>query len=59
MKLVRLLILLAAFLIMVSSVFSLMASTDRTAIYINIAAMFSLAVAISVMNFKSKPKDNI
>lgn len=56
MKTVRLLILLAAFLIMISSVFILMATPERTAVYINIGAMFCLAIAISVMNFKNKPK---
>ena len=49
MKTVRLLIILGAFLIMISSVFSLMTTTDRTPVYINICAMLSLAIAVSVM----------
>lgn len=53
MKTVRLLIILAAFLIMVSSVFTLMTTTDRTPVYINIFAMLSLAIAVTVMNFKN------
>lgn len=57
MKTVRLLLILAAFLIMVSSVLVLMATTDRTPVYINIAAMLSLAIAISVMNFKKNGQD--
>lgn len=58
MKTVRLLILLTAFLIMISSVFTLLATTDRTPVYCNIAAMVCLGVAISFLNFKGKPKDN-
>lgn len=57
MKTVRLLLILAAFLIMVSSVLTLMATTDRTPVYINVAAMLSLAVAVSVMNFKKGGND--
>ncbi len=60
MKTVRLLILLSAFLIMISSVYTLMTNVgDRIAVYINIGAMFALVLAISVMNFKGKPKDHI
>ena len=52
MKTVRLLIILGAFLI------SLMTTTDRTPVYINICAMLSLAIAVSVMNFqKNNRKD--
>lgn len=57
MKTVRILLILAAFLIMVSSVLTLMATTDRTPVYINVAAMLSLAVAVSVMNFKKGGND--
>lgn len=58
MKTARLLIILGAFLIMISSVFSLMTTTDRTPVYINICAMLSLAIAVSVMNFqKNKHQD--
>ncbi len=56
MKTVRLLIILAAFLIMISSAFTLLATTDRTAGYINIFAMLSLAVAVTIMNFKNTGK---
>lgn len=59
MKTVRLLILLTAFLIMISCVFSLSSGTDRTPVYVNVAAMACLAIAISVLNFKNKTKDNI
>lgn len=58
MKTVRLLILLTAFLIMISSVFTLSATTDRTPVYINVGAMLALAIAVSLLNFKNKPKDN-
>lgn len=53
MKTVRLLIILAAFLIMISSAFTLLATTDRTAVYINIFAMLSLAVAVTIMISKT------
>ena len=56
MKTVRLLIILAAFLIMISSAFTLLDTTDRTAVYINIFAMLSLAVAVTIMNFKNTGK---
>ncbi len=56
MKTARLLIILGAFLIMISSVFSLMTTTDRTPVYINIFAMLSLAIAVSVMNFQKNNK---
>ena len=58
MKTVRILIILGAFLIMISSVFSLMTTTDRTPVYINICDQLSLAIAVSVMNFqKNNRKD--
>lgn len=56
MKTARLLIILGAFLIMISSVFSLMTTTDRTPVYINIFAILSLAIAVSVMNFQKNNK---
>lgn len=60
MKVVRLLIMLTAFLIMISSVFTLYNTTDRTAIYINIGAMATLVAVISIMNFnKTKDKHNV
>ncbi len=57
MKPVRLLITLAAFLIMISSVVCLYSMTDRTPVYLNIGAMAALIFAISVLNFaKNKEK---
>ncbi len=56
MKAAKLLIMLSAFLIMISSVFTLMATSDRTGVYLNVGAMFCLVLAISVMNFKNNPK---
>ncbi|MDL2231219.1 hypothetical protein LJB85_00575 [Porphyromonadaceae bacterium OttesenSCG-928-L07] len=57
MKPTRLLIMLSAFLIMISSVFSLYSTPDRTPVYLNIAAMVCLVFAVSVLNFnKSKDK---
>ncbi len=57
MKIVRYLLILAAFLIMVSSVLSLLNGGDRTAVYINVAAMAALAVAVTVLNFKMPRKN--
>lgn len=56
MKAAKLLIMLSAFLIMISSVFTLMATSERTGVYLNVGAMFCLVIAISVMNFKNNPK---
>lgn len=56
MKYAKLLIMLSAFLIMISSVFTLMATSDRTGVYLNVGAMFCLVIAISVMNFKNNPE---
>lgn len=53
MKPAKLLIMLSAFLIMLSSVFTLAATPDRTGVYLNVGAMFCLVIAISVMNFKN------
>lgn len=47
-------IILSAFLIMISSVFSLMQNADRTAVYLNVGAMLCLMVAVTFLNFKSK-----
>lgn len=49
--------MLSAFLIMISSVFTLMATTDHTGVYLNVGAMFCLVIAISVINFKNKPEN--
>lgn len=56
MKTAKLLIMLSAFLIMISSVFTLMATSERTGVYLNVGAMFCLVIAISVMNFKNNPE---
>lgn len=56
MKAAKLLIMLSAFLIMISSVFTLMATSERTDVYLNVGAMFCLVIAISVMNFKNNPE---
>ncbi|MDR1756679.1 MAG: hypothetical protein LBR65_06970 [Culturomica sp.] len=55
MKPVKLLLMLAAFLVMVSSVITLTNTIDRTAVYINIAAMMCLTAAITFLNFRNKP----
>ena len=54
MKIVRLLIILTAFLIMISSVMTLYATTDRTPVYLNIAAMAILIIIITLLNFQKK-----
>ena len=56
MKIIRLLIMLTAFLLMISSVMSLYGSTDRTPVYINIGAMACLVVVISLLNFQNNKK---
>ncbi|MGL5682020.1 MAG: hypothetical protein ACRDDZ_03060 [Marinifilaceae bacterium] len=61
MKAVRLLIVTTAFLLMLSSIFSVMTASNRTPVYINIAGIICLAVAVSLLNFygnKNKPEDN-
>ncbi len=58
MKIIRLLIMLTAFLIMVSSALILFAPTDhKTPVYINIAAMVCLVAVITLLNFH-KQKEN-
>ncbi len=60
MRTIRLLIMLTAFLIMVSSILTLYGNTSKMfPVYINIAAMVCLIVIVSILNFKSKPKDHI
>ena len=55
MKIIRILIILAAFLIMISSMVSLIAPKDpKTAVYINIAAMATLVVVITLLNFQKQ-----
>lgn len=57
MKIVRLLIMLTAFLIMISSVLSLYTTTNRTPVYLNIAAMAVLIVIVTLLNFKKNNKN--
>lgn len=59
MRIARYLLILAAFLIMISSTLSLYHGGSRTAVYINIGAMASLAVAVGIINFKNTPKNNM
>ena len=47
MKIIRLLIILTAFLLMISSALSLFSNTDRTPVYIN----------VTLLNFKNKNKN--
>ena len=57
MRIARYLLILAAFLIMISSVLSMYHGGDRTAVYVNVGAMASLAVAVGILNFKNPPKN--
>ena len=59
MRIAKYLLILTAFLIMISSTLSLFRGGDRTAVYVNIAAMASLAIAVGIMNFKTPPRKNI
>ena len=56
MRIARYLLILAAFLIMISSVLSMYHGGDRTAVYVNVGAMASLAVAVGILNFKTRLK---
>ena len=53
MKIIRLLIILTAFLLMISSALSLFSNTDRTPVYINVASM----IVVTLLNFKNKNKN--
>lgn len=46
MKIIRLLIILTAFLVMISSVISLYTTTNRTPVYLNVSAMAVLIIKI-------------
>ena len=59
MRIARYLLILAAFLIMISSVLSLYHGGSRIAVYVNVAAMAALAVATGIINFKNTPKNNM
>lgn len=54
MKIIRLLIMLTAFLIMISSALTLFNTTDRTPVYINVAAMVCLVAVVTLLNFKKQ-----
>lgn len=58
MKIIRLLIILTAFLIMISSALSLYSTTDRTPVYINVAAMACLIIIVSLLNFQKKNQND-
>ena len=61
MKVVRLLIVTTAFLLMLSSIFSVMTASNRTPVYINIAGIVCLSIAVSLLNFygnKNKKDEN-
>ncbi|MDE6451501.1 MAG: hypothetical protein K2L23_04290 [Odoribacter sp.] len=57
MKIIRLLIILTAFLIMISSVMTLYTSTNRTPVYLNITAMAVLMAIVTLLNFRKNNKD--
>lgn len=59
MRTSRYLLILAAFLIMISSTLSLYHGGDRTAVYVNIAAMAAIALAVGIISYKNPPKNNI
>lgn len=58
MKIIRLLIILTAFLIMISSVISLYNSTDRTPVYINVTAMACLIAVVTLLNFRKNNQND-
>ena len=57
MKIIRLLIILTAFLLMISSALSLFSNTDRTPVYINVASMACLMIVVTLLNLKNKNKN--
>ena len=59
MKIIRLLIILTAFLLMISSALSLFSNTDRTPVYINVASMACLMIVVTLLNFKNKTNNNV
>lgn len=56
MKFSRILIILTAFLLVISSYFSLQAGGDRTPVYINLAAMVCLVILITILNFQKNER---
>lgn len=57
MKIIRLLVILTAFLIMISSAITLYSTTDRTPVYINVAAMTCLIVIVTLLNFRKNDQN--
>ncbi len=57
MKIIRLLIILTAFLVMISSVISLYTTTNRTPVYLNVSAMAILIIIVTLLNFRKNNKD--
>lgn len=53
MKALRFLLILAAFLVMISSTISLFSGGSRWAVYVNVGAMATLVAAVTVLNFKA------
>ncbi len=50
--------MLTAFLIMVSSALTLNSTTDRTSVYINVAAMACLIIIITMLNLQKNNQKN-
>ncbi len=58
MKIIKLLIILTAFLIMISSALTLFSTPDRTPVYVNVAAMACLVAVVTLQNFqRNKQKE--
>lgn len=58
MKIIRLLIILTAFLLMISSALILYTTSERTPVYLNIAAMLCLVITVTLLNFQKKKDDH-
>jgi len=58
MKIIRLLLILTAFLIMISSVISLYTTTNRTPVYLNVAAMAVLIIMVTLLNFRKNNQND-
>ncbi len=56
MKIIRLLIIVTAFLLLISSALSLFSNSDRTPVYLNVVAMALLVVIVTLLNFQKKDK---
>lgn len=58
MKIIRLLLILTAFLIMISSMISLYTTTNRTPVYLNVAAMAVLIIMVTLLNFRKNNQND-